>query len=688
MHILLSTSPHVRHPAVLGQDFENTGAVMYGFAPVGLLSLAGSLRREIGSSVDVAIFDINAVIDDPSVRRSPDFYAILAARLLQTAPDLVGFMTECDSYHHVLNICREIRTQCPATFVVLGGPHASAVADETMRRAPYIDAIVKGEGEHSFAALVKQRLTKTKRPIAGAVQRYGSAWFDGGAAILVDELDDLPALAYDLYTPGQLEEVFLEVGRGCPFACTFCSTAPYWGRKHRVKSPTRILDEIASVREHYGATRIHFTHDLFTVDRRWVVKLCEALKHAGGPVSWTCSARTDTVDRRLLETMRTAGCSAIYFGLESGSQAMLKTLRKSIPISESLNIIGFCSEIGITPNAGFITGFPNETVDDLKATFEMYEQVSRLGCKPAHIFAYCPFKGSDGYPADDALEANTHFLDIPLHNRVDECNRLAVSQNAALFGGYFRARQHGWRQEGSGYLEGIDEFTPLIESMKAPALYIAPRVGGLYGLYGLWIPWVARRNEERAVAAHRKFYGNPALFAEFLLSLAEEAEMEPSLIEFLAFVRQAWIQTKCPATAEISMATFRSFRSQPALSVSLQTPVSAKHILGVFTSAYDLACYLDWEPHASPPFPVASLRTYVWAREDDGGVKLLSMAGACPPVVGSLQSNELSVAEIWLRSLDSKQELWADCDSCQSWIENALLTGLLIRGENNNANAV
>src|SRR5262249_48402881 len=149
------------------------------------------------------------------------------------------------------------------------------------------------------------------------------------------------------YRPDPGEEMFLEVGRGCPFQCEFCSTAPYWHRRHRVKSPTRILEEIRTVQHLFGTKRVHFTHDLFTTNGTWVKSMCEALIGAGSPVGWTCSARTDTVDEYLLSLMKEAGCSAIYFGLESGSERILREIKKNIPLSHSLEIISTCRRVGI-----------------------------------------------------------------------------------------------------------------------------------------------------------------------------------------------------------------------------------------------------------------------------------------------------------------------------------------------------
>src|SRR5262249_2468707 len=103
-----------------------------------------------------------------------------------------------------------------------------------------------------------------------------------------------------------LTTLSVEAGRGCPFQCTFCSTASFFGRKYRLKSPEKLCEELDFLHAEYGLGHFSLTHDLFTVDRRKVIAFCREV--AGRGYSWDCSARTDCVDEELLALMSEAGC--------------------------------------------------------------------------------------------------------------------------------------------------------------------------------------------------------------------------------------------------------------------------------------------------------------------------------------------------------------------------------------------
>ena len=228
MRVQLVTSPHTRHPDVLQNDFAVTPAVMMTFIPIGLLSLVAAARES--GVADPALFDLNRRTREGGITLSPDFYGSAADAICDTEPDVVGFMTENESYHHVLQICREIKARTPHVNVVLGGPHASAVAGPTLRAWECVDYVVAGEGESAFPDLLRM-LEGHADAVPGVWQRTsaGTPAF-GGDRPLLTSLDTLPYPAYDLYRPDPGEEIFFEVGRGCPFQCTFCSTAPFWRR--------------------------------------------------------------------------------------------------------------------------------------------------------------------------------------------------------------------------------------------------------------------------------------------------------------------------------------------------------------------------------------------------------------------------------------------------------------------------
>lgn len=649
LKVRLSTSPHVRHPAVLERDFEPADDLMYGFAPVGLLSLIAVIRETLGFTPE--LFDLNRRITDGSVPLGPGFYNRMAELLAAGAPDVVGLMTECDSYHHVLQICEALARRCNAR-IVLGGPHATAVARETLAAVPAIDAIVLGEGERSFVALLEAYESGDGAAISGVLRRGpDGAPIGGGDGALVDDLDELPMPAYDLYVPDPGEEIFLEVGRGCPFKCTFCSTAPFWRRRHRVKSPARILAEIERVVALYGPRRLHFTHDLFTTDRKWVLAVCDALVDAGVPVAWTCSARTDLVDDALLAAMAAAGCNAIYFGVESGSARILKTIQKEVDLNRSLRALERCVAHGINPNAGFILGFAADAEDSARDTFDAYVKAIETGCKPTHIFGYCPFAASAMYPELDTLRFTGHFLDFPLGVALDMANRAYIARQPELFASNFRPVASGLWAISPGFVEGIDEFSPLVEAATWPALALARQRGGMFEVYCAWLDWIGSANAARGASSFRHWYGSPAMFCRFLAeALSDEASDAARAAADVARVLEVGFLLGEGRRAEpppTTMATHRSVRPPfDGGEIRLATNIRLNDVARILAVDHDVVPALDWRPGQQPPRFDARPTYLAWKASAVGEIALLSIDESTHALLADLEDGPRSAAEL------------------------------------------
>lgn len=643
LNVKLITSPHVKHPSVLQKDFGPDQSLMYGFAPVGLLSLISAVRRDLGW--EASLFDFNRRIRDGSIVLSDDFYGHAAELICTDSPDVVGFMTECDSYHHVLQVSRVIKERLPNCKVVLGGPHASAVAKTTLERTADIDAVVIGEGEVSFPELLRSYSDGRETAVAGSMRRAtGGQILDGGPPRLIDDLDDLPLPAYDKYSPDPGEEVFVEVGRGCPFKCRFCSTAPFWSRRHRTKSPLRILAELDAVKSRYGCDRVHFTHDLFTTDRKWVLSLCAALVEAGTPVRWTCSARTDLVDDALLRAMANAGCDAIYFGLESGSSRILQSIDKGIPIEDSLAALSLCRNFGIRPNAGFILGLPSEDRESAEETFSAYQRTLEMGCRPVHLFGFCPFNGSSIFSSLKDLSCTGHFLDLPLGAKLDIRNREMIASDPELFSSYFRPTDTALAAIEEGFVDGVDEFSPLVESAALPTLALADASGGMFEVYRRWIRWIGPHNAERGAASWRRYYGSPSQFCQFL----SEALGSESSHAMAALARVIGLNHQYSAigTAPTSMANHRSAVGRVKLEpVDLGTIVSSANVLSALRLDWDIRAALAWQTGQPRPDILREDTFLVWQR-DGQSVRLLEVDEALFRLIEDVSERPRTVAEL------------------------------------------
>jgi tRNA A37 methylthiotransferase MiaB len=654
MKVLLATSPHVKHGSVLQNDFLPHPQMMYSFAPVGLLSIAGGVRRD-RPSVSTELYDLNRRIVSGSIALNGQFYRSLADDILSRGPDVVGMMTECDSYHHVIQVCEAIKSASPGCKIVLGGPHASAVGLETLKKVSAVDAIAVGEAELTFPELLDALTNGTGVPVAGAILRDAKGdVVIGGERPLVAELDQLPIPAYDLYRADPDEEIFVEVGRGCPFQCTFCSTAPYWKRRHRVKSPRRIVSEIELVRNLFGTRRVHFTHDLFTTNRNWVTAVANELIAAGNPVQWTCSARTDTVDRPLLQLMGDAGCNAIYFGLESGSLRILREIKKYIGLDQSFETIEACKSAGIAPNVGFIAGFPTEDSESLRETFVAYERALRAGCKPAHIFTFCPFSDSSMFSKLKDLACSGHFVDIPLGLETDRSNRNMIAGDSHLFSSYFRPRYTGLVPEMPGAIEALDEFSPLVEAGLVPTLELASTLGGIYQVFLRWLSWIRERNAARDAQSYRSGYGTPAMYATFLREQLENTSAPGAAVALARFLeRNLDVAAKFAERQATTFATYRSVASydaRPRLSdLDLGAMIGCESVVDRLRLDFDISAVLEGEPLETAPCRPQFL---IWQRWGEDKIRLLEVSQEIFELVEAVRGKSRAVGDIVLERLD------------------------------------
>jgi radical SAM superfamily enzyme YgiQ (UPF0313 family) len=337
-------------------------------APIGILSLAAVLEVQ---GVRPTIIDLNRVYYDylRSTERSSEmkFSSYVTSRITQSDYDVVGLGTICSSYPLTLRIAKELKESRPGIQIILGGPQASVVDVSTMRAFPSIDCIVRGEAEDSLPAVIHALSGQGYHELLpGITFRNGSNIVRTPNSPVVLDLDLLPLPAFHLYPElRQCSYVPLELGRGCPFGCTFCSTNDFFRRRFRLKSPDRMLAQMKLIKETYGIGTFDLIHDMFTVDRKRVVAFCEALLTAGEEFFWNCSARTDCVDNDLIALMARAGCRGMFFGIETGSARLQKVIKKNLELAEAERHIETADNHNITTAVSLITGFPDETMEDL-----------------------------------------------------------------------------------------------------------------------------------------------------------------------------------------------------------------------------------------------------------------------------------------------------------------------------------
>jgi hypothetical protein len=327
------------------------------------------------------------------------FVEIAAKTIAASEANLYGFSTICSSYPLTLRIACAVNRLLPEAKILFGGPQASVVDVQTLAAFSFVDFILRGEAEHNLPILVEQLERDCQlHLVPGLTFRCCEEIHRNPNSKVIEDLDALPSPAYHLTDELRgAKRGALELGRGCPFACTFCSTNDFFRRNFRLRSPNRVLTDMRWLSSLYSVRDFDLVHDMFTVDRRRVVAFCETMIASGDSFTWSCSARTDRIDKELLELMSKAGCQGIFFGVEAGSERMQQIIDKRLDPERAKQVIDATERAGIRSTVSLITGFPEETQDDLRQTMHVFMHSARAPKSHPQLNLLAPLAGTPIY---------------------------------------------------------------------------------------------------------------------------------------------------------------------------------------------------------------------------------------------------------------------------------------------------
>jgi len=355
-------------------NYRSGGAEIAGtWPPAWVAYLTGHLRQ-LGFD-DVHFVDaMTDNLDDGAV-----------ARLMkEIAPDVVGVTAITPSIYKaegVLKIAQEI---IPSAVRVLGGVHATFMYKQVLSEAPWVDVIVRGEGEEICAALMQViaegRWPESRHEIHGLAFREGNEFVATPAASTVKDLSkikpDWTILDWSkyIYLPLNTRVAIPNLARGCPFTCSFCSQWKFW-RDYRVRDPKDVVDEIEDLVDNHGIGFFILADEEPTINKKKFIAFCEELIARNLPrrVQWGINTRVTDIyrDRDLLEFYRKAGLVHVSLGTEAAAQMKLDTFNKETKVEENKTAIRLLREADILVEAQFIVGMDNETPETLEETYQM-----------------------------------------------------------------------------------------------------------------------------------------------------------------------------------------------------------------------------------------------------------------------------------------------------------------------------
>ena len=381
-----------------------------GFPPIGIMSLSAVLKR---AGHECVMFD-QANPETPN--------SIITEEIRRQRPSLIGLsFLSTTSYPYAKVLARQIRAMDSRVRLAFGGVFATLNAEMVKAQCPEVDFICRGDGEQ----LILDLLERLDDPATVA----GLTWAKDGAIIhnpnraMDRDLDQWPfpdreSLPLDfvesmpLDVPAVLSmERFttMQTSRGCPWPCVFCDIPIFNEGKWRSRSPQHVIDEFKHLQENgYGA--VYFVDDHFLLRPNRIEAICKGINEEGINIQWGCEGRVDSTAQHLFPAMAKANCRTLMFGIESGSQKVLDRLKKDQTLEQVESAVDNAKAAGIEIVHGFfVVGSPDETVEDMRATFEF---ASRLKLDTFGFNRLCVYRGTPlwkEYVARDLVDDATDW---------------------------------------------------------------------------------------------------------------------------------------------------------------------------------------------------------------------------------------------------------------------------------------
>lgn len=306
----------------------------------------------------------------------------LKKQLEDFQPDAVGATSVTMNFYEAQRILRDVKSCNPEIITMMGGPHVSFTASETLSKYSEIDLIVIGEGEDTIAEFTPVLKQQNKWPdIRGIAYRQDGEIVITDKRPFITDVDRIHLPARHLLPISRYRALGFPVSmitsRGCPNACIFCLGRKMVGPKIRRRKTELILDEIEQILG-YGFERINIADDLFAADKERVLEICSGIGQRGLKFVWSAFARVDTVNQEMLEAMAEAGCDSVSFGVEAGNPEMLKRIKKGIKLEQVGAAVKMCKQAGIIAHASFMVGLPGETKETLVQTDQLARSLNIL----------------------------------------------------------------------------------------------------------------------------------------------------------------------------------------------------------------------------------------------------------------------------------------------------------------------
>jgi radical SAM superfamily enzyme YgiQ (UPF0313 family) len=372
--------------------YRKVGKRFAAYQPLSLLGLAAYAERA-GHSADVLDLEVEDV----------DGYDGLVQKIRDSGAQLIGITITTPIYPLVVETARELRKRLDLPIVV-GGAHVTALGLDAFDSQ--FDFAVANEGHETLVELMEALEGKRElSTVMGLMYREnGEARFNGKREF-VKNLDDLPLPAWDkvdlqkyqfvVAGKGLIPVCTIELSRGCPYKCIFCSEPMNTGQKLRKRSPNNFVDQVEYAKKRFGITHFNIIDSVLTINRKLIEATCQELIDRKLDITFEGQTRADLVDEDLLRLMKRAGLRKICFGVESANKEVLRLMKKACDLDTVRKAFAWCEKLDIRNHVGLMMGSAGDTKKSIMETAWFARSLKQIRYAPMGIAV--PYPGTALY---------------------------------------------------------------------------------------------------------------------------------------------------------------------------------------------------------------------------------------------------------------------------------------------------
>ena len=350
------------------------------------------------------VYAIDAVEKEFSIQRFID-------EIRKINPSFILLEVSTPSIEYDLETTQEIKKNLPNTVIALCGPHATYFHKDILEKYKFIDIIIRNEFEYTTLNLCKSLKDKHKlNEVDGISFREKNKIIINKDADLIKNLDDLPLPDRESFKIENYQQAFycgkktalMISSKGCPYQCSFCIWPQVLnGHKHRTRSVKSVVNEIEYLIKNYNVDEIFFDDDTFAISKERIEEFCNEILKRNIKIPWVCMGRVNIINQEIIQLMKKAGCTQIFYGFESGSDKILKAVNKGITKEEMINAVRLTQKDGLVASGSFMFGLPDEDKETVKETINF---AKKLHADFVQFTLAAPFPGTKFYEEAKSLD--------------------------------------------------------------------------------------------------------------------------------------------------------------------------------------------------------------------------------------------------------------------------------------------